>query len=101
MRHSWCLSVLIAFAALAGYAAATTPVRAQAEAVPFQQGDIVTFTFQDGDSRQCRIEQIHGTFARCGNVSDRQGPTIGRPEPPEAWVNVAVVEWVTKSPERK
>ena len=73
MRHSWCLSVLIAFAALAGYAAATTPVRAQAEAVPFRQGDIVTFGFQGGGSRQCRIEQIHGTFARCGNVSDRQG----------------------------
>ena len=101
MRHSLCLSVLIAFAALAGYAAATAPVRAQAEAVPFQQGDIVTFSFQDGDSRQCRIEQIHGTFARCGNVSDRQFPTVGRPEPTEAWVNLAVVEWVTKSPERK
>ena len=101
MRHSWRLSVLLAFAALAGYAAATTPVRAQAEAVPFQQGDIVTFSFQDGDSRQCRIEQIHGTFARCGNVSDRQASTIGRPEPPEAWVNVAVVEWVTKSRERR
>ena len=55
MRRSLCLSVLIALAALAGYAAATTPVRAQAEAVPFQQGDIVTFSFQDGDSRQCRI----------------------------------------------
>ena len=53
MRHSWCLSVLIAFAAVAGYAAAITPVRAQAEAVPFQQRDIVTFSFQDGDSRQC------------------------------------------------
>ena len=81
MRHSWCLSVLIAFEALAGYAAATAPVRAQAEAVPFQQGDIVTFSFKGSGSRQCRIEQIHGTFARCGNVSDRQGPTIGRPEP--------------------
>jgi hypothetical protein len=101
MRHSLCLSVLLAFAAFAGYTAATTPVRAQGEAVPFQQGDIVTFSFQDGDSRQCRIEQIHGTFARCGNVSNIAGSTIGRSEPPEAWVNVAVVEWVTKSRERK
>jgi hypothetical protein len=64
-------------------------------------GEIVTFTFQDADSRQCRIDQIQGMFVRCGDPADRQGPTIGRREPPEQWVNVAVVEWVTRAREHR
>jgi hypothetical protein len=64
-------------------------------------GDIVLFTFPDGDSRECLIEQTRGAFAKCVNPSDRRGPTIGRREPPDEWVNVASVEWATRrKPER-
>lgn len=96
MRHSWTVPVLLILAALAAYTLTTRPVRAQGAGWPFEVGDIVTFSFQDGDSRQCRIDDIRGSFARCGNTSDRHGPTIGRREPPEEWVNASVVEWVTK-----
>jgi hypothetical protein len=98
MRHRWLAVVLLACAALAGYAAGTTPVSAQGEALPFQVGDSVIFTFQDDGSRRCRIEEVRGTFARCGAAIDRFGP---RPEPSEFWVNVAVVESITRSPERR
>ena len=101
MRHPWTVVVLFALAALVGYTLTTKPVRAQGAAFPFQVGDIVTFSFADGDSRQCRIDEIRGMFARCGNPSDQQGPTIGRREPPEQWVNVSVVEWVSRPREQR
>ena len=101
MRHSWTLAFLLVLAALAAYTVTTRPVRAQGAALPFEIGDIVTFSFQDGDSRQCRIDEIRGAFARCGNPLDQHGPTIGRREPPEQWVNASVVEWVTKQREQK
>jgi hypothetical protein len=91
MRHPWSVPVLLVLTALAGYAAGARPVRAQAETFPFHLGDTVTFTFQGGGTRPCRIEEMKGAFARCGNP-DRQGPTIGRKHL-EEWVNVAVVEW--------
>ena len=76
-------------------------MQAQAEPFPFQVGDIVPFSFADGDSRECLIEQVRGAFAKCVNPSDRRGPTIGRREPPDEWVNVASVEWATRrKPER-
>ena len=48
MRHSWSVPVLLALAALAGYAAGTRPVQAQSDALPFSTGDTVTFTLQTG-----------------------------------------------------
>ena len=85
--------VLLTLAALAGYATGARPVQAQAEPFPFQVGDNVTFSFQGGGTRPCRIEEMKGVFARCGNT--RQGPTIGSKHL-EEWVNVAVVEWAMR-----
>ena len=104
MRHPLAIPVLLALAALVGYAAAARPVQAQAPAFPLQVGENVLFSFQGGSSRECRIEEIRAVFARCGEPSERGGSTIGRParrEAPEQWVNVAVVEWVTKGGERR
>lgn len=92
MRHSWCIPLVLTFAAVAGYAAGSRPVQAQADTWPFSTGETVTFEFTDGGTRQCRVEEIKGGFARCGSLMERQGPTIGRREPPEDWVNIAVVE---------
>ena len=99
MRHPVAVPVLLALAALAGYATGARPAHAQAQAFPLQVGDIVLFSFQDGDSRHCQIEQMRGAFARCGVPSGRLGSAIGRParREPEQWVNVGVVEWVTKA----
>ena len=69
-------------------------MQAQVEAFPFQVGDAVTFSFQGGGTRPCRIEKLKGAFALCGNP-DRQGPRIGSKHL-EEWVNVAVVEWVMR-----
>ena len=78
MRHRWFIAVLLALAALSGYAAAVRPVLAQSDVLPFQIGDIVTFSFQGGGSRQCRIEELRSYFARCGDPSVRQ-TSIARP----------------------
>ena len=94
MRHRWSVPVLLALAALAGYGVAARPVQAQPEAFPFQVGDTVTFSFQGGGTRPCRIEEMKGAFARCGKP-DRQGPAIGSKHL-EEWVNVAVAEWVMR-----
>ena len=67
---------------------------------PFQVGDIVTFSFQAGGTRPCRIEEMKGAFARCGPPT-RQGPTIGGRKYLEEWVNVAVVEWVMRVREQR
>ena len=45
MRHPWSVPVLLALAALAGYAAGARPVQAQSEPLPFSTGDTVTFSF--------------------------------------------------------
>lgn len=57
MRHLWSVPVLLALAALAGYATGARPVQAQAEAFPFEVGDTVTFSFQGDGSRLCRSER--------------------------------------------
>ena len=97
MRSSWMVPVLLVLAALAGYTLTTKPVRAQGEPFPFQVGDKVEFALQDDSRWQCQIEEIKGAFARCGNPSERQGSTIGRPEPPEQWLNITAVKWVKKA----
>ena len=76
MRHPWSVPVLLALAALAGYAA--RPVQAQTEPLPFSTGDTVTFSNPEG-TWKCRIEEIRGTFAhvaiRLGRrSSDRRSP---------------------------
>jgi hypothetical protein len=98
VRLSWSVPVLLVLAALAGYAARARPVQAQVAALPFTTGDTVVISLQGGGSRECHIEVIRGMFARCGNPSESQGVRIGDRRT-EAWVNVAVVEWVTKARE--
>ena len=100
MRHSWSVPFLLALAALAGYAAGARPVQAQGAAFPFQLGDIVTFSSHERTDH-CRIEELRGNFVRCGDVSERSGFSIGRPESPEEWVNVAVAQSIIKHKPRK
>jgi hypothetical protein len=103
MRHRWSVPVLLVLAALAGYAVGARPVQAQAQPWPFALGESVTISLQGGTHR-CRIEEIRGMFARCGDPS---GPPIngfgvrGQPADQSSWVNLAVVEWVTKPTERR
>jgi hypothetical protein len=101
MRHPWFVPGLLALAALAGYAVGARPVQAQGEAFPFQLGEIVTFSLQDDGQRDCRIEELRGYFARCGNPSQYQPPGIRQPEAPEEWVNIAAVKLVTKGRQRR
>jgi hypothetical protein len=101
MRHSWFVPVLLALAALAGYAVGARPAQAQSEPLPFRIGEIVTFRYPDNGSRDCRIAEVKGMFALCGPTSERQGPTYGRPVPAEEWINIAVAERVTRPTERK
>ena len=96
MRHPWSVPVLLALAALVGYAAGARPVQAQSEQWPFSSGELVTLTFQGGGTRPCFIEDIKGTYARCG-TGQRQPLSIGQRERPEEWVNLAQLEWVTKA----
>ena len=101
MRNSCSVLVLLALVAVAGYTAGARPVQAQTEAFPLRVGDIVTFGYEDNGSRTCRIEQVHGAFARCGSPTERQGPTIGRREPPEEWINVAMVVSLSKARDQR
>jgi hypothetical protein len=87
--------LLLALSALTGYAAGARPVEAQSEPLPFQKGETVTFRYADNGSRDCRIAEIRGMFALCA-AAERQVPTFGRPEPPEEWINIAVVERVQR-----
>jgi hypothetical protein len=75
MRHPWSVPVLLALGALAGYAMGARRVQAQAQTFPFQTGDSVIFVFQDTGTRACLIEEVNGTFARCGNAPGQPGPT--------------------------
>ena len=102
MRHPWTVPVLLVLAALAGYAVGTRPVQAQAQPLPFAIGETVTISLQGGTHR-CRIEEIRGTFARC---ADPSGPPVGgfgvrQPADDQSWVNLAIVEWVTKRREQR
>jgi hypothetical protein len=97
MRQHAFIAAALALAAIAGYTAATGPVRAQSDVYPFAIGEVVTFTYPDNGSRDCKIEGIRGVFALCGSAQERTGPTYGRPTPPEIWINVMEVERVIKA----
>ena len=101
MRHPWSVPVLLAIAALAGYAVGAAPAQAQVQPLPFRIGEVVTFRYADDGSRDCRITEIKGMFALCEPPAERQGPTYGRPEPPEEWMNVALVERVTRPRDKR
>jgi hypothetical protein len=101
MRHPWFVTVLLALALLTGYAVGARPAQAQAQPLPFPIGEIVTFRYADNGSRDCRVTQIRGMFALCEPAVERQSPTYGRPEPPEEWINIAVVERVTRPRDRR
>ena len=101
MRHPWSVPVLLALAALAGYATGAAPTQAQTQALPFVTGDIVTFRFQTDGSWQCRIEEIRGTFALCGDPAGPQVVRYGDRQQDQRWVNVAAVWSVSKAPVQK
>ena len=103
MRHPWTVPVLLVLAAIAGCAIGARPVQAQADSVPFAVGETVTFSLQASGTHRCRVKEIRGTFARCGDPS---GPPVGgfgvrQPTSDQSWVNLAVVEWVTKRREQR
>jgi hypothetical protein len=94
MRSLSFVPVLLVIAALAGYAAGARPVRAQAEAFPLRVGETVNFSFTGGGSHQCRIEDLKGGFALCGNPAGPQVLRYGDRVRREEWVNLAAVEWI-------
>ena len=98
MRHPWSVPVLLALAALAGYAA--RPVQAQTEPLPFSTGDTVTFSNPEG-TWKCRIEEIRGTFALCGDPAGPQVVRYGDRQPDQRWVNVAAVASIWKAPAQR
>ena len=100
MRHPWSVPILLALAAAGGYAAGARPVQAQAEAFPFRTGESVVLSFQGGGTRTCRVEEMKGVFARCGDPSESSVVRYGDPQRRQQWVNVAVIEWIT-TPERR
>ena len=100
MRHPWSVPVLLALTALAGYAAGARPVQAQSEALPFSTGETVTFSNPEG-TWKCRIEEIRGAFARCGDPSGPQVVRNGDRQPDQRWVNVAAVASVWKAPAQR
>ena len=91
MRHPWSVPVLLALAALAGYAAGARPVQAQSEPLPFSTGDTVTFSYPEGTGK-CRIEEIkwHVRPVR-RSVRTARSSDIGDRQPDQRWVNVAAV----------
>ena len=100
MRHPWSIPVLLALAALAGYAAGARPVQAQSVGLPFSAGDTVTFSNPEG-TWKCRIEEIRGTFARCGDPSGQTTFQYGDRQPDQRWVNLAAVASVWKAPAQR
>ena len=95
MRHPWSIPVLLAAAALAGYAAGARPLQAQSEQWPMGTGELVTMTFPGGQTRQCAVEEFRGSYVRCGS-GQRQPLSIGQRERPEDWINLAQLQGITR-----
>jgi hypothetical protein len=95
MRHSWSVPVLLALAALAGYAAGTRPVQAQSELWPVSNGEVVTLTFAGSGTRSSSIEEIKGRLRGAG-LPNGSHLASGSVSARRSGVNLAQVEWVTK-----
>jgi hypothetical protein len=65
MRHPWSVPVLLALAALAGYAAGARPVQAQSQPPLINVGERVAVFYGNGTGRSCQVLAIQGTFLRC------------------------------------
>ena len=87
MRRPWSVAVLLALAALAGYAAGARPVQAQVDPFPFRLGETVELGFDESRGRKCRVEEIRSPFIRCRNLSPSDRTT--------RWLNLTQVQWVT------
>ena len=84
MRQTWSVPVLLALAALGGYAAGARPVGAQSEEPLIRVGDRVLVFYNGNDARdhQCQVLAIQGSFLRCAPdplVTARQ----------QEWLNLA------------
>jgi hypothetical protein len=101
MRTRCFTAVVLAVDALAIYKGAGHSVAAQSQPFPFRIGEVVTLSFQGGGSRPCRIDDIRGTFALCGDTTERRGFGVSRLALRDEWVNVSVVEWITRAREER
>lgn len=103
MRDPWSVPVLLVLAALGGYAVGTRPVQAQPQTLPLVIGETVNISLQGSGTHRCRVEEIRGTFARCGDPSRQPvgGFGVRQPSDDQSWVNLANVEWVTKRTEQR
>jgi len=82
MRQPWSVPVLLALAAFVGYAAASRPVQAQTEQWPFSRGEVLTLPLPGDGTHRCTVEEIKGTFARCG-TAERESFSVGSRERPQ------------------
>ena len=98
MRPASFVPVLLVIAALAGYATGARPVRAQTDASPLRIGEIVTLSFEGGGSHRCRIDDLKGSFARCGDPEAPAVPRYGDPPRRVEWINLAAVSWIFSAP---
>ena len=77
------------FAAFVGFAAWSARASTEPEVWPFRIGDTVTVVFTPQWSRECRIEELRGTFVRCRNAAGVRG---------DYWLNVAQAGGIHKVP---
>ena len=94
MRHRYSVAVLTLAAVVLAYLASDTPVKAQDASLPFVTGDTISLRFGSGstgftvgETYNCAVTGIRGTFVRCAPAPRR----IGLPEPPELWFNMQSV----------
>ena len=94
MRHSWSVPVLLALAALAGYAAGSRPVQAQSQPLLINVGEKVVVFYGTGTGRSCRVLAIQGTLLRC------EPDPLVQPKP-EAWINLATAHEFRRADSRQ
>jgi hypothetical protein len=99
MWNRWSLLVL-GVGALTGYAVGGPSLRAQDAPLPFTVGETVTLWYsQDasipsfGQSVQCTVAEIRGTYVKCGPRSRIGGGT----DRSERWLTLKYVVQITKS----
>ncbi len=77
MPHHWTVSLLVLASAVGAYAAQGKTTE-KPEGLPFKVGDALTVRYSPGQDRECRVEEIRGTFVRC-----EQGRVF------ETWLNIS------------